>query len=358
MRSSASSPFRGSLPPLLAGLTAIALLALGCTKGAPPRDGPPFPVPDFLSPQARAVLSQPIDLSRTDVSVPKTTEEWRARRENAETIFMRPLLERALEATRVRVEQQSLAGVTIRILTPPPPREPISETVLINLHGGGYTIGGGDVSAMEGLGLAAAGYRVVSVDYRMPPEHPFPAAVDDGVAVYRALLEDYAPERIAIFGSSAGGGLTAAVIVAARDAGLPLPAAAVMHTPWSDLSKTGDTYYTLEGVDPILLSYDGSLAQSAALYAGDAGLDHPLVSPVYADFEPGFPPSLLSSGTRDLLLSCTVRLHRALREAGVPADLHVFDAMWHGAGQMPDMRDLDREVRAFLEEHLSSSDGP
>lgn len=358
MRSSASSPFRGSLPPLLAGLAAIVSLALGCTKGAPPQDGPPFPVPDFLSPQARAVLSQPIDLSRTDVSLPKTTEEWRARRENAEKIFMRPILERALEATRVRVEQQSLAGVTIRILTPPPPREPIPDTVLINLHGGGYTIGGGDVGAMEGLGLAAAGYRVVSVDYRMPPEHPFPAAVDDGVAVYRALLEDYAPERIAIFGSSAGGGLTAAVIVAARDAGLPLPAAAVMHTPWSDLSKTGDTYYTLEGVDPVLLSYDGSLAQSAALYAGDAGLDHPLVSPVYADFEPGFPPSLLSSGTRDLLLSCTVRLHRALREAGVPADLHVFDAMWHGAGQMPDMRDLDREVKAFLEEHIGSFGGP
>ena len=274
LRSSATSPFRGSLP-LCSPASPPSLLALGCTKGAPPRDGPPFPVPDFLSPQARAVLSQPIDLSRTDVSLPKTTEEWRARRENAEKIFMRPLLERALEATRVRVEKQSLAGVTIRILTPPPPREPIPETVLINLHGGGYTIGGGDVSAMEGLGLAAAGYRVVSVDYRMPPEHPFPAAVEDGVAVYRALLQDYAPEHIAIFGSSAGGGLTAAVIVAARDAGLPLPAAAVMHTPWSDLSKTGDTYYTLEGIDPVLLSYDGSLAQSAALYAGDAGLDHP-----------------------------------------------------------------------------------
>ena len=115
----------------------------------------------------------------------------------------------------------------------------------------------------EGLGLALAGYRVVSVDYRMPPKHPFPAAVDDGVAVYRALLSDYAAERVAIFGTSAGGGLTASVIVSARDQGLPLPAAALMHTPWSDLSKTGDTYYTREWVDPILSSYDGGLAQGA-----------------------------------------------------------------------------------------------
>ena len=222
----------------------------------------------------------------------------------------------------------------------------------MNLHGGGYTMGGGDVSVMEGLGLAAAGYRVVSVDYRMPPEHPFPAAVEDGVAVYRELLDSYSPKRIAIFGTSAGGGLTASVIVSARDQGLPLPAAALMHTPWSDLSKTGDTYYTNEGVDPILSVYEGGLGQGAVLYAGEAGLKHPLVSPVYADFGPGFPPSLLSSGTRDLLLSCTVRLHRALRESGVEADLHVFEAMWHGASNVPDMQDLRREVREFLAEHV------
>ncbi|MBB85119.1 MAG: hypothetical protein CL931_15025 [Deltaproteobacteria bacterium] len=88
------------------------------------------------------------------------------------------------------------------------------------------------------------------------------------------------------------------------------------------------------------------------MYAGNTGLKHPLVSPVYADFEPGFPPSLLSSGTRDLLLSCTVRLHRALREAGVDAELHVFDAMWHGASNMPEMADLRRETLVFLQEHV------
>ena len=352
----------------IAVLAAVAVVAGGCAADAPaplsgggsPLGSPPasqrgrvvFPVPDYLSPQAKAVLSRPVNLGSAQVPVPRSNAEWRARREMAESGFMRPRLEKALAATNIGVEKTELGGVVVRVLTPPPPRRPIPGVALIELHGGAYTIGGGDISIMGGIGLAAAGYRVISVDYRMPPEHPFPAAVEDGVAVYRALLETYAPGRIAILGGSAGGGLTASVIVSARDQGLPLPGAAIMHTPWSDLSKTGDTYATLEGVDPVLTTYDGSLGQSAALYAGDAGLDHPLVSPVYADFEPGFPPALLSSGTRDLLLSCTVRLHRALREAGVEADLHVFDAMWHGATAMPDMLDLHREVQVFLAEHL------
>ncbi|MEM9173770.1 MAG: alpha/beta hydrolase [Myxococcota bacterium] len=332
----------------------VTLVALGCADGGPPPSEPraPFPIPAFVSPEARAVLSRPIDLRAANAPAPLTDEEWHARREATESAFMRPFFERALAATSVQIEEAEIGGVPVRVLTPPKPRLPHAGIALIGLHGGGYTIGGGDLSAMEGLGLAAAGYRVVSVDYRMPPDHPFPAAVEDGVAVYRELLDSYAPERVAFFGTSAGGGLTASVIVSARDQGLPLPGAALMHTPWSDLSKTGDTYFTLEGVDPILSTYDGGLAQGAELYAGEAGLTHPLVSPVYADFEPGFPPALLSSGTRDLLLSCTVRLHRALREAGVDADLHVFDAMWHGAGDMPDMRDLQREVLAFLAEHV------
>lgn len=281
---------------------------------------------------------------------PKNAAEWHAYREQLEIPFG-PRLETAIAAAGVSIEKQELAGVTVREILPAG-REPRAGQVLINLHGGGYVFLGGDLSVMEGLGLAASGYRVISVDYRMPPDHPFPAAVDDGVAVYRELLKRYEPDGIALFGASAGGGLTAAVALAARDAGLPLPGAVVMHTPWADLSKTGDSYFTNAGVDPVLPSYDGLLAESAAVYAGAAGLEHPLVSPVYADFSGGFPPALLSTGTRDLLLSCTVRLHRELRRAGVPAELHVFEAMWHGLSAMPEGADLHREVLAFLERHL------
>jgi acetyl esterase/lipase len=241
----------------------------------------------------------------------------------------------------------------VREIVPKAPRQPRAGKVLMNVHGGAYWLMGGRLCVNEGLGMADVGrYRVVSVDYRMPPEHPFPAAVEDGVAVYRKLLESYEAENIAIFGTSAGGGLAAAVTLAARDAGLPMPAAVIMHTPWADLSKTGDSYFTNDRVDPTIPTYDGALEAAAKLYAGDAGLKHPLVSPVYADYAPGFPPALLSTGTRDLLLSPTVRLHRALRRGGIPAELHVFDAMWHGLNRMPEALELQKEVLAFLSEHL------
>lgn len=318
---------------------------------SPPIPFPPrYPVPRHISPEAQAVLSQSVDM-RPAQAAPASAEEWRSWRESTEGMF-RPMIEQAIAGSGVRVAKATRAGVLVRELTPPPPRDPHPGRVLMNLHGGGYTIMGGDLSVIEGLGLAMAGYRVVSVDYRMPPDHPFPAAVEDGVAVYRDLLDAYDPGQIALFGSSAGGGLTAAVIVAARDAGLPLPAATVLHTPWCDLSKTGDSYFTNEGVDPMLTTYDGGLEAGARAYAGDAGLSHPLVSPIYADLSKGFPPSFLSTGTRDLLLSCTVRLHRALRAVGVQAELHVFEAMWHGFSAMPEGRELDREVLAFLQSHL------
>ena len=108
----------------------------------------------------------------------------------------------------------------------------------------------------------------------MPPEHPFPAAVDDAVAVYKALLKSYQAQNIGIFGGSAGGGLAAATVIAARDSGLPLPGAVALNTPWSDLSKTGDTYFTNEWVDTQLPTYEGPLGAAARLYAGKYDLKH------------------------------------------------------------------------------------
>ncbi len=312
---------------------------------------PRYPVPTHVSEAAQAVLAAPIEVS---VFAPQTAEQWRALSAQMEARFA-PALAARIAALPVRITRKEMGGVPVREIVPKPPLEPRAGKVLLNVHGGGYFAMGGDLSVMEGLGLAVEGpYRVVSVDYRMPPDDPFPAAVNDGVAVYRELLKSTEPGNIAIFGSSAGGGLAAAVTLAARDQGLPLPGAVVMHTPWADLSKTGDSYFTNEGVDPVLPTYDGVLEGAALIYAGDAGLNHPLVSPVYADFAPGFPPALLSTGTRDLLLSPTVRLHRKLRRAGVPAELHVFDAMWHGLSMMPEGAELQAEVLVFLDKNLGN----
>lgn len=233
----------------------------------------------------------------------------------------------------------------------PPDLHAEDSRVYLDPHGGAFIVGGGDVCCATGIMTARkVGMRVWSVDYRMPPDHPYPAAVEDCVSAYRALLGEHPPEEIVVGGTSAGGNLTAALILRARDEGLPLPAAAILLTPALDLSQSGDTFQTNLGVDTVITRSDpGALL----LYAGGHDLRDPYLSPLFGDFSQGFPPTLLASGTRDVLLSDTVRMHRALRAAGVPAELHVLEAAPHGffRGKTPEDRDLDREVCRFIEDH-------
>ncbi len=153
------------------------------------------------------------------------------------------------------------------------------------------------------------GVRVWAVDYRMPPDHPFPAGLDDCLAVYRALLRDRSADQVTVGGASAGGNLAAALVLRARDLGLPLPAAVVLLTPLVDLSESGDSLQTNLGLDPLIPRRASSALE---LYMGGADVIDPYVSPLYGDLA-GFPPTILTTGTRDMLLSDTVRMHRALR---------------------------------------------
>jgi acetyl esterase/lipase len=183
----------------------------------------------------------------------------------------------------------------------------------------------------------------------MPPDHPYPAALDDCLTVYRALLEDHRPQDIVVEGASAGGNLAAALILRARDEGLPLPAAAVLLTPEVDLTESGDSFQTNLGVDTVLTQ---SLAVMSALYAAGHDLEHPYLSPLFGDFTKGFPPTFLQTGTRDLFLSNTVRMHRALRAAGIEAELHVFEAMPHGGfSGAPEDAEASAEARRFIDAH-------
>ena len=191
------------------------------------------------------------------------------------------------------------------------------------------------------------GARTWAVDYRMPPDAPHPKPLEDCVAAYRALLANHHPEKVIIGGGSAGGNLAAATILKGRDEGLPLPAAAVLLSPEVDLTESGDTFHTNLGVDTVLV---GSLMEANLLYAGGHDLSHPYLSPLYGDFRKGFPPTFLQSGTRDLFLSNTVRMHRALRAADIDATLHVYEAMPHGGFiGAPEDDDLASEVRRFAE---------
>src|ERR1700751_41714 len=196
-----------------------------------------------------------------------------------------------------------------------------------------------------------SGMKVISVDYRMPPDFPYPAALDDAMAVWKEVVKTTNPKNIAIFGTSTGGGMTLAMILRAKKEGLPLPAAIAPGTPWSDLTETGDTYKTNEWVDNVLVSYDGYLRHAAVLYANGHDLKDPQLSPIYGDFT-GFPPTILTSGTRDLFLSNTVRVHRKLRQAGIVSDLHVFEGQSHaqyaGDPNAPETREHFGELTAFF----------
>ena len=202
---------------------------------------------------------------------------------------------------------------------------------------------------MAKITAAMMGATTWSVDYRMPPDYPYPAPLDDCITAYRALLRLTSAENIILGRASAGGNFAAATVLRSRDEGLPLPAALVLMTPEIDLTESGDTFNTLLGIDTALTT---RLMPANLLYAGGADLRDPYLSPLFGDFEKGFPPTFLQSGTRDLFLSNTVLMHRALRRAGIPADLHVFDAATHVmfmAG--PEADDRTREVREFIDKH-------
>jgi acetyl esterase/lipase len=228
---------------------------------------------------------------------------------------------------------------------------------LVHFHGGGYALNGGEASTGEAvLGAHHSGLRVISVDYRMPPDHPFPAAVDDAVAVWKALLAERPAGAMGAFGASAGGGLTLALAHRLKQLGLPLPGALAVGTPWVDLTGSSDSYQVNAHVDGVFSNFDGFAAGMASLYADETPLTDPLVSPIFGDFA-GFPPTILTTGTRDLLLSDTVRTHRALRAAGAIAQLEVHEAMSHAeyiyAFDSPESAVAFSDIARFFDAHLA-----
>jgi acetyl esterase/lipase len=196
--------------------------------------------------------------------------------------------------------------------------------------------------------------RVLSIDYRMPPDHPFPAAPDDVLAVWKAVLKDHDPGKVVMGGTSAGGGLIMTTMLHCKADKLAMPAALFLGTPGADLSKTGYSVYANAEIDHALGRYEGRVEACLKLYAAGRDLKDPLLSPVYGDLS-GWPPTILLTGTRDLLLSATVRTHRKLRAAGVPAELHVYEGMSHAyyltSFPAPESRDALAEIASFFDRH-------
>jgi acetyl esterase/lipase len=270
-----------------------------------------IPVPDTLIPEAQAHLA--------------TGETWAPEDGSP---GQKEQIERALAMYPVQIEAATMAGVPVKVVRPQHINADKQDCVLMNLHGGGFVTDSG--SMLESIPIAAlTGMPVVTVLYRLAPQHKFPAAVDDAAAVYGELLKTHAPQRIAIYGTSAGGILTAQTAVRLCQTNVPLPAALGFFTAMADFSRMGDTaaFFGVPGLSGVQPPTREQRRRDDAWLGGYDPRD-PAVSPIYADLR-GFPPTLCVAGTRDMMLSGTANFHRALLRAGVDADLMVFDAMPH-----------------------------
>lgn len=254
----------------------------------------------------------------------------------------------------IRYEPDSLGPVAVEWAVP---TNAAPESVICYLHGGGYCLGSvATHRTLVGAIARAACARVVSVDYRLAPEHPFPAAIEDATTAYRALLaRGVAPSRVALAGDSAGGGLTIAALLALRDSTTPLPAAAACISPWLDLTCSGESMTTRASVDPMLQR--GPALKLAAAYLDGADAATPLASPLFAD-PAGLPPILLHVGTAEVLLDDSTRFGERARSAGVDVTLEVWPDMihvWHAfAPLLPEADRAIERVGDYLGARLSS----
>lgn len=274
-----------------------------------------------------------------DTSVERMRREWQG-------LFAA----RGVPAASERVQA---GGVDAEWVTAPGVRP---DRVLLYFHGGGYALGSVK-SHWELIARlsAATGCRVLGLDYRLSPENPFPAPVEDATAAYRWLLDQgVEPGHIALAGDSAGGGLTAATLVALRNGGTSLPAAAAMLSPWVDLEAAGDSYDTRAELDP-MVTRPLVLAMAQTYLGGKGSPRDPLAAPLHADLA-GLPPLLIQVGDHETLLDDAIRFAAKARRAGVDVTLEVWDEMFHVfqlfAADLPEARQAIDGIGAFLPKHL------
>lgn len=335
-------------------LASCAVLCAG--QQSPERTIPArtIPVPTTVSPEMQKLIAPAWSGSKSPMTL--TGDQWKALQKQSDEASAQAL-QPIKQKLHVSVQEERIAGVRVFRVKPQAIAPENRNRILVHVHGGAYVLGGGEAAASEAALMAHFGkIEVVSVDYRMPPDFPFPAALDDGLAVWKEVAKSRDTKRMGLFGTSTGGGMTLAMVLKMRELKMPLPGAIMAGTPWSDMTKTGDTFYTNEFVDNILGSNDGLLEAAAKLYANGHDLKDPLLSPVYGDLS-GFPPTILLSGTRDLFLSNTVRVHQKLLKAGGVAELLVFEGQSHAQYEFepdaPETADAWNEVSRFFNRHLA-----
>jgi acetyl esterase/lipase len=304
------------------------------------------PVPKTISPEAQKWLAQVVSDAPSNPTVAQQragTDRWQA-----------GAGEVSKKLYPANVGAATIAGVPVRVVTPLTIAPEKKDLVLINVHGGGFVVDSGSLT--ETIPLAnLTGMKVISVLYRMAPEHPFPAAVDDAIAVYREVLKTYKPKNIGLYGTSAGAILTAEVTAKIKQLGLPMPGATGVFSGTGDLSQGGDSaaLFSLDGLSGYLAPPQHGI-KDLVPYVGTTDPRDPILSPLYSDVS-GFPPTLFITSTRDLLLSGTTILHRKYLNAGVDAQLIVFEALPHAFWndpELPEAKEADKDMARFFVAHL------
>jgi monoterpene epsilon-lactone hydrolase len=263
-----------------------------------------------------------------------------------------PMSNRLTDRYRPTLIEADFGGVPVLDIRPSTWSD--DRKVLIYAHGGAYVDGSAASSLNCTLPLAhESGLRIIAVDYSLAPSARFPHSIEQFMSVVRALHNDgHVLGNMALCGDSAGGAIVTAAALKLGDEGLDQLGGVILRSPWADITETGDTYMTLKDAEP-LLSYASFLSTAACAYADPIDFAHPHVSPVYADFACGFPPTLIQCGTRDLFLSNAVRLYQRISLAGQQATLDVYEGMWHGFHSLPvDLPEAQvarAKARKFLE---------
>jgi monoterpene epsilon-lactone hydrolase len=295
--------------------------------------------PGQISPEAEAWLAASSNVAVSDLSaipMPEIRAQVRA--------AWAPTCDRVVAETGVALSEAEFGGRRCLVIDPPGRRE---GRVILYAFGGGYTLGCPEDDLTISAPIArTTGARIVAPYYRLAPEHPFPAGLEDVEAVARTLLAG--TDQVAFAGESAGGSLLLSTLHRLRASGAPMPVAAALMSPGTDKSHYGDSFEAAR--DPSLAV--SRVRQIGPLYAPGADMTKPDISPIYGRFDAGFPPVLLTTGTRDLLLSQVVRLARVMREGGASVDLRVWEGLWHVFEFYPDIPEARAslaEIGAFLD---------
>ncbi|MDY0874093.1 alpha/beta hydrolase [Dongia rigui] len=298
-----------------------------------------LPPPTTISPQAQTLLRDAPAITARSIELSAIQE-----RRQASAAFYVPVVKALADSLDMTITEEMIGGVRTQVVTP---ANIVGNSAILYFFGGGYVQGSPD----EDLGITArlahlTCSRVYAPYYALAPERPYPQALEDGLKVYQALVARYGAPALTVSGESAGGGLALSLLLKITQQ----PAKAALMSPWSDLTKTGDTLSTLVGNDP-WLHYELTLEPAARAYAGARDLAAPELSPIYANFPADFPKTLITTGTRDLFLSDCARLSTKMRAAGIACELRVFEGMWHVFEFEADLPEADQslaEIAAFI----------